>query len=85
MVTVQWFLAEEQALITTIWQFMFVLANFIGSLLAYGFYQLNGAEGVKTHGLYTWQWMTLVIALISTICSGEYSPVWSGTSIDSDP
>ena len=71
VVTVQWFLAEEQAIITTIWQLMFVLANFIASLLAYGFYQINGASGDKQKGLYTWQWMTLCIAIISGIASGE--------------
>jgi len=72
-VTVQWFLAEEQAMIVTIWQLMFVLANFIASLLAYGFYQIHGSLGIKTKGLYTWQWMTLCISLISTIASGEVS------------
>jgi len=69
-VTVQWFLAEEQAMITTIWQLMFVLANFIASLLAYGFYQIHGSEGITTRGLYTWQWMTLCISMISSIASG---------------
>jgi len=68
-ITVQWFLAEEQAMITTVWQLMFVLANFVASLLAFGFYQIHGAQGIKTKGLYTWQWMTLCISLISSIAS----------------
>lgn len=69
-ITVQWFLAEEQAMIVTTWQLMFVLANFVASLLAFGFYKINGAEDIKTRGLYTWQWMTLCISLISAIASG---------------
>lgn len=70
-ITVQWFRAEEQPLITTFWQLMFVAANFISSLLAYGFYSIHGATGLKTRGLYTWQWMTLCIACLSTLGSGQ--------------
>lgn len=70
-VTVQWFTVEEQLKIITIWQTMFALASFVSALLGYGFYQLNGAAGLRTAGLYNWQWMLLTIALISTIATGR--------------
>jgi hypothetical protein len=69
-VTVQWFTTDEQTLITTVWQTMFACAGFVSNLLAYGFYQLHGSENIRTRGLYTWQWMTLCIAIISAIASG---------------
>ncbi len=48
---------------------MFGLSNLVSSLLAWGFYQINGAAGIRTNGLYTWQWMTLCIACLSFIAS----------------
>ncbi|RSH83798.1 hypothetical protein EHS25_005413 [Saitozyma podzolica] len=68
-ITVQWFTTDEQTLITTVWQTMFACAGFVSNLLAYGFYQLHGSENIRTRGLYTWQWMTLCIAIISAIAS----------------
>ncbi|KAK6909677.1 hypothetical protein L486_00676 [Kwoniella mangroviensis CBS 10435] len=68
-ITVQWFTAHEQTLITTVWQAMFAAAGFASNLIAYGFYQLGGDSNAKTKGLYTWQWMTVVIALISFIAA----------------
>jgi hypothetical protein len=69
-VTVQWFTAAEQTMIVTIWQAMFAAASFISNLIAYGFYSIHGAKNLKTKGLYAWQWMTIVIAIISLVCSG---------------
>jgi hypothetical protein len=69
--TVQWFLKSEQLGLITIWQGMFAMANLIASLLAFAFYQINGATGLKAKGLYPWQWMTLCIAAISFIASCE--------------
>jgi hypothetical protein len=71
---VQWFTTQEQVLITTVWQAMFTFANFIAALLAYGFYQINGPSGLRTRGLYTWQWMTLCISIISGLASGRCTP-----------
>lgn len=59
-------------MITTIWQCMFAVANFVAALLAWGFYQVNGAGAERTHGLYTWQWMTLCITFMSAIATGEF-------------
>lgn len=72
-ITVQWFTVEEQLKIVTIWQTMFALANFVSSIFGYAFYQLNGAAGIRTAGLFNWQWMLLTISLISAIATGESS------------
>lgn len=74
----QWFTVEEQLKIVTIWQTMFALANLVSSLFGYGFYQLHGAQGLKTAGLFNWQWMLLTIGLISAIATGRSERV-SGT------
>ena len=66
----QWFVVEEQVAIVTIWQLMFVLAGFVSNLLAFGFYHLHGSENLKDHGLYSWQWLNLCLAIISSIASG---------------
>lgn len=68
-ITVQWFIVEEQVAIVTIWQLMFVLAGFISNLLSYGFWHLHGAEGIRDHGLFSWQWLILCLSIISTIAS----------------
>jgi hypothetical protein len=73
-VTVQWFTTAEQTMIVTIWQAMFAAASFLSNLIAYGFYQLHGTNAKvdpKTRGLYTWQWMTIVIAAISSVAASE--------------
>ena len=56
-------------MITTVWQSMLGVASVLANLIAYGFYQLP----TRTHGLYTWQWMTICIACISGVASGEPS------------
>lgn len=69
LVTVQWFLKSEQVLLITIWQSMFALSNLIAAVLAYAFYQINGATGNRAAGLYPWQWMSLCIAVLSLVAS----------------
>ena len=64
-VTVQWFTAEEQTLITTFWQAMFGFAGIASNLMAYGFYHVQGAN------LKGWQYFTLCISIISFIASSE--------------
>lgn len=70
-VTVQWFTAEEQTMITTVWQSMLGFATVISSLLAYGLVHLPRV----TKGLYTWQWLNIIIASISGVASGEWPAV----------
>ena len=68
-VTVQWFTQEEQTLVITIFQAFFGLAGAIANLLGFGFYHVVGKDP-----LYGWQWMTVCIALISFVATGE---LWS--------
>lgn len=49
------------------------MANLIASLLAFAFYQINGATGTRSHGLYPWQWMTVCIGLISFCASRQFT------------
>ena len=63
-VTVQWFTAEEQTLVTTIWQAMFGVAGIVSNLMAYGFYHVKGR-----HPLWSWQWLNVSVAIISFIAA----------------
>lgn len=63
-ITVQWYKREEQPWISAIWQSMVALATAISSLMAWGLYQVkyNGGPGLRG-----WQWLLLVIAILSFI------------------
>ena len=73
-ITVQWYLKEEQAMITTIWQAAFGIAGIISSLLGFGFIHLNNATS-KLHG---WQWLHIVVGLISLGSARKYKSSSSG-------
>ncbi|ORY31060.1 major facilitator superfamily domain-containing protein [Naematelia encephala] len=64
-ITVQWYLREEQAFVSSIWQCMLGVSSAISALLGFGFYHVEN----KHAGLYGWQWMSLAIALFSFISS----------------
>ena len=67
VVTVQWFTAKEQTLTATTWQAMLGVSSAVGNLLAYGFYHIKGKDP-----LIGWQWLTVCIALISFVATGEF-------------
>ncbi|RSH83548.1 uncharacterized protein EHS24_007236 [Apiotrichum porosum] len=62
-IMVQWYKVSEQPFVTSMWQCMLGTSSIITSLLAYGFYHLQGGK------LKSWQYLHITIAIISFICS----------------
>ncbi|WOO79139.1 putative transporter [Vanrija pseudolonga] len=60
---VQWYRIEEQPFVGTMWQCMLGLSTIITSLLAYGFFHIENGK------LKSWQWLHVMIGLISLVCS----------------
>ncbi|KAK1926885.1 major facilitator superfamily domain-containing protein [Papiliotrema laurentii] len=71
-ITVQWYLRQEQAFVSALWQSMLGVNSGISALFGYGFYHIprgkGGAGPYDGRKLQGWQWMTLTVALIS-FCS----------------